>query len=376
VTSPSVFPTPVPFEGPSSYKLICVGEAPGAEEVGQGRPFIGKTGQLLRRYLERQGCEVDLTTIMFANLCKYRPRKANQFSTILNTPELESGLNDLKEEIDRVKPNLILALGGWPTYYITGKCGYRQKKPIPGSGIKLYRGSLLPALDDFSNIKTLCSYHPSYIERDWKWNPVFFWDLQRAAQDMQFPELRYTEYDEFIDPPADVLDELTEESIKSEWTSVDIETFPGGRFSCVGWAYRRPKTGKFAGVCITYKRPDLWKWARRMWEAGGPKIFQYGTYDVSFMQYFYDWKVGGFYDGVGWDTYVASANLLPDFPRGLDFLISIYTRFPYYKTERKVWREMGDMSILWKYNIKDTVGTHEVADYQMNEMGKLYANTA
>lgn len=103
-----------------------------------------------------------------------------------------------------------------------------------------------------------------------------------------------------------------------------------------------------------------------------PKILQFATYDIPFMSRFYQWKIGGYYDGVGWDTFVASASLLPDFPRGLDFLISIHTRFPYYKSDRKVWKIVGDMNILWKYNIKDTVGTHAVAMEQMGQMKELF----
>ena len=367
-----LYPTPVSYEGPDNYSLLLVGEAPGAEEIGQGRPFIGKSGQLLRRYLARQGCEVPPDDVKFANLCKYRP-KGNKFNLLLQTDELQEGLSDLREEIDRARPKAIVALGGWPMYYLTGVAGRKQGKEIPGSGIRLYRGSILPGHDAIHNTKVICSYHPAYIERDWKWNPVFFMDLQRAAQDRFFPELRYTDYDEFIDPPADELHTLVEESIQARWVAQDIETFPGGRFSCVGWAYRRPSTGKLAGVCITYKRPDLWREAQRIWESPAPKIFQFGTYDVPFMWKFYNWRVGGFYDGIGWDTYLGAANLLPDFPRGLDFQCSIFTRFPYYKTERKVWKEKGDMTILWKYNIKDCVATYEIGEKQMGLVGELYS---
>jgi uracil-DNA glycosylase family 4 len=366
----SIYPTPVPYEGPDSYRLLVVGEAPGGEEIGQGRPFIGKSGQLLRRYLERQGCEVPTNDVKFANLSKYRP-KGNKFSLLLDSDELAQGISDLQEEVERVKPNCILALGGWPMWFLTGECGRRAGKPVPGSGIKNYRGSILPAKDEFLNTKVICSYHPSYIERDWKWNPVFFKDLCRAAEDRKFPDLNYPEWEEHIDPPIDILKGLVSETLESKWAAVDIETFPGGTFSCVGWAFRRPDN-TIVGVCVTYKRMDLWSQVKLMWESDVPKIFQYGTYDVSFMQHFYSWEIGGFYGGTGWDTYVASANLYPDFPRGLDFLCSIHTRMPYYKTERKVWKEKGDMTILWKYNIKDDVGTLLIAEDQQRLLGELY----
>lgn len=369
------YPTRVPFEGSKDdCKLFIVGEAPGGQEVGQGRPFVGEAGQLLRRYLQRQGIEIDPKHVRFGNLSKHRPRPDNKFRRLLNTPELEQGLKELQAELQEIKPNLILALGNWPLWFITGECGLKNNKPVPGTGIGLYRGSLLPAKPEYGGGKVLAAYHPSFVNRrgNAKYRPILAWDLQRAAGDMEFPELAYPEYEEWIDPPRDQCQMLLEESLNAEWLGVDIETFPGGKFSCIGWAFRRAETNKLAGVCITYKNELLWPFAQQMWESDAPKIFQYGTYDVSFMKFFWDWNVGGYYDGVGHDTYVASGNLLPDYPRGLDFLCSIHTRLPYYKTERKVWREQGDMNILWRYNIKDTVGTLLIAEEQIRLLGELY----
>ena len=73
-----------------------------------------------------------------------------------------------------------------------------------------------------------------------------------------------------------------------------------------------------------------------------------------------------------YDTYIGAANLMPEFPRGLDFLTSIYTWFPYYKQERKVWKEEGDLDILWNYNIKDIIATYQIAMAQMVELKELY----
>jgi len=363
----------VPFECPESYNILAVGEAPGAEEVGQGRPFIGKAGQLLERYFERH--MVPRNEMGLANLSKHRPGvNHNKFEALLGSSQLADGLNDLEEEIRRVKPNVIIAMGNWPMYYLTGVCGFDKKsrKYVPGTGISLNRGSRFPAVERFGgpSQKVYCTFHPSYINRVWGWNPVWNLDIGHAVEDSKFPELRYPEYEEYIDPDGSQLQVLVEESLASEWISLDIETFPGGSYSCVGWAYKLD--GIYKGICITYDRPDLAHYARTVWQSDTPKILQYGTYDIPFMSRFYQWTIGGYYGGVGHDTYVASASLMPDFPRGLDFLCSIHTRFPYYKSDRKVWKKEGDMNILWKYNIKDTVGTYQVAEAQILEMKELF----
>lgn len=359
----------VGFEGPDEYNIMLVGEAPGAIEVGQGRPFVGPAGELLERYLGRH--MVMRHQVKLTNLCKHKPSKnSNKFQLLLGSSQLEDGLNELAEEINCVKPNVILALGNWPMYYLTGKCGTIKGKPIPGTGILTYRGSRLPAVERFGgeSQKVFCTLHPSYVKRpyNWGWNPVFYVDLGHAVEDSKFPELRYPEYEEYIDPDPGTLQALVQESLNAKWISLDIETNP----FCVGWAYE--KDGVMKGVCVTYDRPDLMHYCQQVWESNVPKIFQFGTYDIPFMDRFYQWTIGGYYDGVGWDTYVASASLLPDFPRGLDFLISLYTRFPYYKDEIGQYKKTGSMLSRWQYNIKDTVGTYQVAMAQMPEIKELF----
>ena len=360
----------VPFEGPDKYNIMWVGEAPGREEEKEGKPFVGVSGQLLERYLNRNMLE--RSDVMLANLCKYRPSKqSNDFKLLLGTEELEQGISELKTEIKRANPNVIVALGNWPMYYLTGECGLVNNKKKPGTGIGFYRGSRLFALEEFGKEqKVYCSYHPAYIKRVWGYNPIFHLDIGNIVEDSKFPELRYPEYESYIDPSRDKMYDLVNETMKAEWVSVDIETFFNNTYSCVGWAYEWE--GRLKGVCVTFQRPDLAHYARDVWASSSPKIFQYGTYDISFMRRFYAWRVGGYYDGQGWDTYVAAASLLPDFPRALHFLTSVYTRMPYYKEEKKVWKKYGDMKILWEYNIKDTITTLLIAKEQMKGIKELF----
>jgi len=356
------------------FNILVVGEAPGNEETAVGEAFIGKSGQLQQRYFERlhkyRGVDIG-----YMNLCNYQPDN-NDFEHCLGTSQLQEGLDEIHDVIRTKKPNVTVAFGNWPLFFLSGNCGTKNNRPNPGSGIMLYRGSRLAMHDKFGGGKLYAAFHPSFVLRTWSWNPVFFHDIQSAVEDSGFPDLRHPTYEEYIDPPADVLHTLVQEAQQSEWISIDIETFRGGKFSCVGFAFRkRDNSGgnpKDVGVCITFQRPDLWRFAKEIWECPTPKIFQYGTYDISFMRHFYQWKVGGYYNGVGWDTYVASASIMPDFPRGLDFLASVYTRFAYYKEERKVWRQEGDMTTLWKYNIKDTVATLHIALKQMSEIKELF----
>lgn len=383
----SFSPKRIEFEGPDDAKIMVVGEAPGEWEDRLGRPFVSRpvakehgftidgysntAGDLLERYLGRLGIPRDC--VYLANLFKHRPRN-NEFKSVVGTPELSKCIEELDDTIKKVNPNVIVAVGGWPTWYLAGKCGKnpKTKKPEPGSGITTYRGSRYPCILPLSaGKKVICTYHPAAVLRNWSVNGIFFFDLQRAVEDAEFPELRYPTYEKFIDPTADDCHRLVNEALGSKVISLDIETFPSRTFSCIGASWRNDE-GTDRSLCITFKRKDLWRFAREIWQSDTPKVLQYGTYDITFMRNFYDWRIGGYYNKVGWDTYIAAAELLPDYDRGLDFLTSIHTRFPYYKTERKVWKEKGDMEILWNYNIKDCIATYHIMLEQQEHMAKLF----
>jgi DNA polymerase len=353
--------TRVPNEVYEGSKVLIVGEAPGATELEYERPFVGWSGKALEYALERGGLRRKAGDYSLANLCQYRP-KGNRFTNLLGTDELEAGVEELKGLIEELKPNVIVAAGGWPAHYLCGVCE-------EGKGISLWRGSLLPEQLSDHWTKTLLSYHPSYIVRkdggeEKKF--IFHQDMWRVKEEATFPELRYPEYEPLIDPPLHRLTEIVREAQKDpdQWVSFDIETFGPGQVSCVGFAPRDD-----LGVCVTFQNPEGLAVVRELWESNVPKTMQYGTYDITFMRHFYGWKIGGYYAPESWDTYLASTVLETELPRGLDMLTSIYTRLPYYKQERKVWKESGDLDLYWGYNIKDIIATRLIAKAQQEEMG-------
>lgn len=378
---PKVHSTYVPSVGNEDADIMFVGEAPGKTEEREREPFVGKSGKLLTQYAERHGIRRP-DEMFLTNLCKYRPRR-NSFKNLIDTPQLEEGLAELEEEIRRVDPNLIVALGGWPLYHLTG-----QSTRSPGSGITSYRGSLLPCTL-VEGYKVLATVHPAFVLRVWTQHPIFDFDLRYASEQMQYPELIYPEYTEYI-AGSDTdhenwisdaeLGDLVSEMAQAEWLSVDIETFKDQTMSCCGFA-----DGTDRSLVITFQRKGGWQWVKNLLASPAKKIMQYGTYDRNFLLRFYNFESEGFltsykgWDGedveitnLGWDTYVAAATLMPEFPRGLDFLASVYTDFPYYKDDRKEWKKDYDLDILWSYNAKDVIATYTIAAKQMKELSELW----
>jgi len=97
--------------------IMLIGEAPGKDEVAQGKPFVGMAGAKLKEFMESLKLERD--DILVTNAVKYRPYKINPKSGKKSnrTPtkkEIQLSLYCLEKEIEIIKPKLILTLGNVP----------------------------------------------------------------------------------------------------------------------------------------------------------------------------------------------------------------------------------------------------------------------
>jgi uracil-DNA glycosylase family 4 len=93
--------------------LYLVGEAPGAEEAEQGRPFVGPAGSALRQMLEEAG--IDIRQLRMANAIPFRPIAYSQDRTPRNRAPTVEEINrhgsGVLADIRRTKPSMIVALG-------------------------------------------------------------------------------------------------------------------------------------------------------------------------------------------------------------------------------------------------------------------------
>jgi uracil-DNA glycosylase len=95
----------VPGEGSATALVAFIGEAPGKEEDEQGRPFVGRSGQLLRRTIEEVGFKPDEYWI--GNIIKCRPPE-NRDPT---TEEVEHCKHYLFAQLVLIQPKVIVTLG-------------------------------------------------------------------------------------------------------------------------------------------------------------------------------------------------------------------------------------------------------------------------
>lgn len=137
----------VPGEGNLYSPIIFVGEGPGEEEDNQGRPFVGKAGQLLTKILE--SVNIAREDVYIANMVKCRPPN-NRVPTNL---EIESCSQYLLAQIEVINPRMIVPLGSTALSFFLG--GDQQITKVRGKEF-IWKG----------NIIIFPMFHPSYLLRN------------------------------------------------------------------------------------------------------------------------------------------------------------------------------------------------------------------
>jgi DNA polymerase len=136
----------VPGEGSKNAALLFVGEGPGAEEDAQGRPFVGRAGQLLTRIITKMGLKRE--EVYITNVVKCRPPK----NRAPNGEEIEQCREYLLEQIDLIRPKVIVTLGRVAaSFFISSNLG-----------MTALRGDFY----EFEQIKVMPTFHPSYLVRN------------------------------------------------------------------------------------------------------------------------------------------------------------------------------------------------------------------
>lgn len=142
-------------DGNPQARVMLVGEAPGRDEDIQGRPFVGKSGQLLDRMLQAVGLSRHSAerenAVFITNAIFWRP-PGNRTPTEAETAMC---LPFLIRTIEIQKPDVIVCLGATPAHRLTGK----------SDGILKLRGKWMSANISGRNIPLLPTLHPAYLLR-------------------------------------------------------------------------------------------------------------------------------------------------------------------------------------------------------------------
>lgn len=135
--------------GNPDAKLMLVGEAPGFQEEKEREPFVGPAGQKLNDILKAMG--IAREEVYISNIVKFRPATPRQTTNNRKpTPEeMASCMPFVRQEIEIIQPQCIVALGGTAAEGLLGITG----------AVGAMRGSW----HEFDGIPVRVTYHPSYL---------------------------------------------------------------------------------------------------------------------------------------------------------------------------------------------------------------------
>ncbi len=132
-------------DGPANAELVFVGEAPGADEDKQGVPFVGRAGKLLDKIIAAMGLARE--EVYICNVLKCRP--PNNRNPL--PAEAANCWPFLREQLETIKPKLIITLGAPATKRLMGT----------DEAIGRMRG----AVHDYYGTPLIATYHPAYLLR-------------------------------------------------------------------------------------------------------------------------------------------------------------------------------------------------------------------
>lgn len=353
----------VSHDGQRTAKIIIVGESPGKKEVLEGLPFVGPAGKMLWSALESAGIfrrDCYVTNVSKRMIERPEMEKINKYISgkKIKEPDLElevdKWLSELRREIAMCEASLIIPLGNFALYACTGK-----------HGITKYRGSILDTF--WEGKKALPTIHPSATFSNYIFTHFMYFDLHRVPTELKIEGLGRPERNILLAPSMEETCNYLEAVSKDRDTAFDIEVIRCAQgnweVSCLAFS-RSPSDA----ICIPfidkgggdYYDPEqefiVWKLIREVLES--PSVVKIGQNAIAFDYPFLLRKYRIITRNIE-DTLVGMGCLYPDFPKGLDFITSIYTREPYYKDEGKQYKSITNYEEFWRYNAKDAMVCHE-----------------
>lgn len=334
-----------------------------SHDLSAGYAITGDTEHKLRTFAKENNLHFD----EFWRTCLIK-EKINNSSGRPAHAENIALLNDeyrriLLDEIQTIKPNLIVPLGELSFNFITTL-----------NGIRKYRGSILPSRADLSTagpIRTIPVLGPNpYLNEDVKLEFITRLDFSKIAKN-QHERGPIAEIGNcWIARSADAVRKFFSRHYSvSKFVVFDIETFMDIP-TCISFCFDGEES-----MCVPLidtqmpidDRALMLFEVAKLLAAPLPKVNQ----NIKF-----DWKklerVGFYVNNVVGDTMLAAGCLYSEFPKNLGFLTSLYTEMPYHKDEGKDFDPTThNRDRLYLYCCKDSLSTNRIYSQQLVELEEI-----
>jgi len=165
----------VPGEGSFAARIMFVGEAPGADEDAQGRPFVGRAGQLLDKIIA--ACGLKRGDVFIGNILKCRPPENRD----PRPDEIINCMPYIQRQIELINPDAIVALGAHAAKTLLntpksiGQLRGQFHEYYPGLGR--------------TPIRLMATFHPAYLLRNYsEENRRYVWeDMKKVLAELGLP---------------------------------------------------------------------------------------------------------------------------------------------------------------------------------------------
>lgn len=347
-------------------RIVIVGEQPGRTEVMSGRPFCGPSGNELNECLRAVG--IPRTDCYITNFAKDFDQHVSEYLNLSNMTYSQKGkeyLDILNGEIYSSKAKAIVLMGGYALAALTN---------INAPGITKWRGSVLtnpqfPGKFFVPTVHTATILPPKNVYLN---KFLIQFDLKRAktiSDGNYVPKTRNLIIGPSFNVCLQYLEKVKNEGIKGNIVYFDIELY-NEEVSCISFAVSDsesiciPFVGEAGDYFTIEQETEIWKTIATVLENNDiTKCGQNVGFDSHFLLRRYGIKSKNLED-----TMVAQNTIMPDYPKGLDFITSVWTDHKYYKDEGKKYFGGGGWSQLWQYNSTDSLMCAESFPKQLEKL--------
>jgi uracil-DNA glycosylase family 4 len=352
--------------GSTHPKAFFIADSPTNEDVTKNYALMGYTGNLLATFCREQG--LNLEDFWRTCLIKEPLNKETEADETKLKPLVDQYAPILINEINELRPNLLIPLGEISFNYLTGL-----------NSIRKFRGSVLPLNGSFAieneNTKVLPILGPNpFLNQEYKLRYITRIDFTKIGRNIYDTPIPDNVHNIWVARSSTALraffDRNYQRTIDSGgFLTFDIETYYQIPI-CISFCFDGfesvtvPLVDKSVDFDNRVLMMDL---VARILASPIPKVNQNIKYDWRIME-----RWGFPVNNIAGDTMLAASTLYCEFPKGLGFLTSIYTDLPYFKDEGKSFdpdRSKRDRYYL--YNAKDSLATSQIYTKQLVELAEL-----
>lgn len=155
-------------EGNPRARLVFVGEGPGRDEDIQGRPFVGRAGQLLTKII--RAMKLERKDVYICNVVKCRPPENRN----PQPDEVASCEPFLMKQIESINPEVIVSLGSVATGLMLKLKNFKM-------------GQLRGTFHQYGDSKLMITYHPAALLRNPSLKKPVWEDMKLVMRELGIP---------------------------------------------------------------------------------------------------------------------------------------------------------------------------------------------